>query len=833
MNKPKVKLGTTNKTKKSKLVHTSKNSAKDKAKNIKEKDISINRNNENDRLIKREIIGILFIALSLFLILLVYKLARLGIIGNIFLIFFRSTFGKGMYIFPYIVAFLGILQFLNVLSQNKKKQYISVIGIFTCIIMLITISDIINNNIFNSDNGLINIIKFSINNKSPKIYGGGIIGNILTTISIRLFGNIGTYIFTITLFFVNIVLFTNQSVISFLKIMFKPIKKISKLFYKFLIVEEDVSKLNSKKSSGNFNNKDIKIIDYNFCNNDIKNLQNNSITDMKIDGYNNNSSKIDKEKKEILKEGLGENVAIGKNNKIKLLHNDVKEKLKNNKKIDNDDKVVKREQIKIVDLKDTSTENNDTINNYILPDSSLLKSAVKKNYNIKDDLKKDAEKLISTLNSFNISCTITQISKGPTITRYEIQPAPGIKVSRITSLQNDIALNLATSDIRIEAPIPGKSAVGIEVPNKHKTNVLFKTLVDSKEFKNVNTNVPFALGKDIAGKNIIGNIEKMPHLLVAGATGSGKSVCINTLIMSILFKSKPDEVKLILIDPKVVELSIYNGIPHLLIPVVTDPRKASNALNWAVSEMTIRYKLFAQNSVRNISSYNAKMLKENRIEEKIPQIVIIIDELADLMQVAPGEVEESITRIAQLARACGIHLVIATQRPSVDIITGTIKANIPSRIAFAVSSSIDSRTILDTGGAEKLLGKGDMLYHPIGIPKPIRIQGTFISDDEIKEVVEYIKNQNIKQKINDINEKIEKKSKIDEKVDELLEDAIKLVVCDEKASASYLQRKFSIGYNRAARLIDSMEERGIISSRQGNRPRKILISAEELEQKKE
>ncbi|HAR71972.1 MAG TPA: DNA translocase FtsK, partial [Flavobacteriaceae bacterium] len=354
-----------------------------------------------------------------------------------------------------------------------------------------------------------------------------------------------------------------------------------------------------------------------------------------------------------------------------------------------------------------------------------------------------------------------------------------------------------------------------------------------REFKELKSKIPFALGKDIAGKNIVGSIEKMPHLLVAGATGSGKSVCINSLIMSILYKARPDEVKLILIDPKVVELNIYNGIPHLLIPVVTDPRKASNALNWAVSEMTTRYKIFAQNSVRDIFSFNDKMLKENRLEEKMPQIVIIIDELADLMQVAPGEVEECITRIAQLARACGIHLVIATQRPSVDVITGTIKANIPSRIAFAVSSYIDSRTILDASGAEKLLGKGDMLYHPMGMPKPIRIQGTFISDDEIKRVVEQIVEQKIQQKVNNINAEIEKAPVANEKVDDLLEQVIELVVEEGQASASYLQRRFSIGYNRAARLIDALEERGIISGYEGSKPRKVLITKEELEEMKE
>ncbi|MBP8691540.1 MAG: DNA translocase FtsK, partial [Sedimentibacter sp.] len=363
-----------------------------------------------------------------------------------------------------------------------------------------------------------------------------------------------------------------------------------------------------------------------------------------------------------------------------------------------------------------------------------------------------------------------------------------------------------------------------------KTNVYLRSLIESREYKTAETNLPFAIGKDIGGKNIIASIDKMPHLLIAGATGSGKSVCINSLIMSILFKARPDEVKLILVDPKVVELSIYNGIPHLLIPVVTDPRKAANALNWAVMEMTNRYKIFAQNGVREIDSYNEKMTKEGK--DKMPKIVIIIDELADLMAVASAEVEEYITRIAQLARACGMHLVIATQRPSVDVITGVIKANIPSRIAFAVSSHIDSRTILDTGGAEKLLGKGDMLYYPIGLPKPVRIQGTFISDDEIRRVVDFIKDQQVEiktSKQNEIIKEIESQTSDDEE-DEYLEQAIDMVVNDGQASVSYIQRKFKVGYARAARIIDQLEKRGIVGGHEGSKPRKVLITKEELDQ---
>jgi len=449
----------------------------------------------------------------------------------------------------------------------------------------------------------------------------------------------------------------------------------------------------------------------------------------------------------------------------------------------------------------------------------------------KSEMLATARKLEDTLRSFGVDAKVLQINKGPTVTRYELSPSQGVKVSKIVNLADDIALNLAASGIRIEAPIPGKAAVGIEVPNKKARSVFLRTVLESEEFTKFPSKLAFALGQDIAGNAVVTDIGKMPHLLIAGATGSGKSVCINTLITSIIYKAKPDEVKLLLVDPKVVELSVYNGIPHLLIPVVTDPKKAAGALNWAVREMLARYNDFADNSVRDIKGFN-KMKEEKGETDLMPQIVIIIDELADLMMAAPGEVEDSICRLAQMARAAGIHLIIATQRPSVDVITGVIKANIPSRLAFAVSSGIDSRTILDSVGAEKLLGKGDMLFYPVGMSKPVRIQGAFVTDKEVESIVSFLKkhkNADYNTEVmNEISSSV-KASDGDTEHDENYEKAIELVLGKEKASVSMLQRQFRIGYNRAARIMDELEAAGIVGPEDGSKPRKVLMSQAEYE----
>lgn len=482
---------------------------------------------------------------------------------------------------------------------------------------------------------------------------------------------------------------------------------------------------------------------------------------------------------------------------------------------------------------------------YVFPPLSLLKKGEGNKGDSVMHLKETALRLQQTLQNFGVKVTVTDISQGPSVTRYELQPEQGVKVSKIVGLADDIKLNLAATDIRIEAPIPGKAAVGIEVPNKENSAVALRDLLESKEFKQFPSNICFAVGKDIGGQVVVADIAKMPHLLIAGATGSGKSVCINTIIMSILYKADPADVKLIMIDPKVVELSVYNGIPHLMIPVVTDPKKASAALHWGVAEMTERYKKFADMNVRDLKGYNkavesGKLSPEGEPLQKMPQLVIIVDELADLMMVASGEVEESICRLAQLARAAGIHLIIATQRPSVDVITGLIKANMPSRVAFSVSSGVDSRTILDMNGAEKLLGKGDMLFYPQGYSKPARIQGAFVSDSEVSDVVDFIKNQMLGNTYSaDVEEQIktmqgsggQSGSSIgsSNEVDAYFADAGRFVIEKDKASIGMLQRVFKIGFNRAARIVDQLEEAGVVGAEEGTKPRKILMSMEQFE----
>lgn len=482
---------------------------------------------------------------------------------------------------------------------------------------------------------------------------------------------------------------------------------------------------------------------------------------------------------------------------------------------------------------------------YVFPPVTLLNPGDGKKGDSVTHLKETALRLQQTLQNFGVKVTVTDISQGPSVTRYELQPEQGVKVSKIVGLTDDIKLNLAATDIRIEAPIPGKAAIGIEVPNKENSPVAFRDLIESDSFKKFSSNIAFAVGKDIGGQVVVTDIAKMPHLLIAGATGSGKSVCINTIIMSILYKADPADVKMILIDPKVVELSVYNGIPHLMIPVVTDPKKASAALHWGVAEMTERYKRFADLNVRDLKGYNkaaesGKTTPDGEPLQKMPQIVIIVDELADLMMVAAGEVEESICRLAQLARAAGIHLIIATQRPSVDVITGLIKANMPSRIAFSVSSGVDSRTILDANGAEKLLGKGDMLFYPQGYSKPARVQGAFVSDSEVSDVVEFIKNQMLGNNTynSDVEQKIQTMQSSgasptgsggNSEYDAYFADAGRFVIEKDKASIGMLQRVFKIGFNRAARIVDQLEEAGVVSSEDGTKPRKILMSMEQFE----
>ena len=492
---------------------------------------------------------------------------------------------------------------------------------------------------------------------------------------------------------------------------------------------------------------------------------------------------------------------------------------------------------------DTIAKSEKPVREYRFPPLSLLKHGSKTSGDSDAHLRETAAKLQKTLQTFGVNVTITNISCGPSVTRYELQPEMVVKVSKIVGLADDIKLNLAAADIRIEAPIPGKAAVGIEVPNKENTAVMLRDLLESDEFKKSRSRIAFATGRDISGKVVVSDIAKMPHLLVAGATGSGKSVCINTIIMSIIYKAKPEDVKLIMVDPKVVELSVYNGIPHLMIPVVTDPKKAAGALNWAVAEMNRRYQLFAEYNVRDLKGYNDKVENIKDIDDpnkaqKLPQIVIIVDELADLMMVAPGEVEEAICRLAQLARAAGLHLVLATQRPSVNVITGLIKANMPSRIAFSVSSGVDSRTIIDMNGAEKLLGKGDMLFYPAGYQKPVRVQGAFVSDKEVQAVVDFLKensggaaySEEIQKQVNSNQNVSAGGASSEDDKDVYFVDAGKFIIEKDKASIGMLQRVFKIGFNRAARIMDQLAEAGVVGEEEGTKPRKVLMSMEQFEQ---
>lgn len=617
----------------------------------------------------------------------------------------------------------------------------------------------------NINAGLIERVQNSIY-LSQLAKGGGIIGGFLGFFFYKLFGTIGVYVVSFFAILISILILTNTKLVDLYKQIINFTKRFAnKKEHKVKEEKKEGKSSFSPESMLEISPEDIKIVDY-----------------------------AQPQAKDSLK-------GVNLKKEIQIIDSEIKEK----------------------------SSKTGYLPDYKIPSLSMLNSPQNK-FNVHDEreIRNNGKIIEETMKNFGIEATITQINKGPTITCYELSPAPGIKLSRIVSLSDNISLSLASSDIRIEAPIPGKSAVGIEVPNKNKDSVLLKELLLSKEYINMDSNIPLALGKDVSGKTIVSSIDKMPHLLIAGATGSGKSVCINTIIMNILFRSSPDDVKLLLIDPKVVELNVYNGIPHLLIPVVTEAKRAAFALNWAVEEMEKRYKIFAKNSVRDITSYNNKM--GEKLDEKLPMIVIIIDELADLMMVAAQEIEDYICRLAQMARAAGMYLIVATQRPSVDVITGTIKANIPSRISFAVSSQIDSRTILDMAGAEKLLGKGDMLFYPSFYSKPLRLQGAFIGEEEVKKVVDFLKDQNITEYDEDIIEVVQNATEIDiMDGDELLPDAIELVINEGQASVSLLQRKLRIGYARAGRIVDEMEERGIIGGFEGSKPRKVLVTKDEFE----
>lgn len=755
----------------------------------------INKSSE----LNKEILGVIIISFGL-LLLYSMNISSTGIIVNFIGKRSWQLWGSGGYLIPYITIVIGILFLIDKLDMYQSKKNISISIIF---ISLITLFDI---KFLPTIEGLdiTDRIKISMEASLLSFHSsGGIIGAFFAYMFLKLFGNIGSYIILFTIITINTLYITNTSIVTI-------IQKFTR--YLLLTIQSIISSLKDKGSTTKAKKAKIK--------------------------KKKTKPILEKSKFELTAD-KNENKIL--DNKIKILDytkNEYKDEVSGEKS--NNNPLINKHKDSLTNIETNNKDNNDNINNisinqesyieYEFPDINILqKSNLSTNKKENKVILNNAKKLEEILKNFGIEAQVTQISRGPTITRFELQPAPGIKVSRIVNLSDDIALGLASSDIRIEAPIPGKAAIGIEVPNNDKSMVNLRDVIESNEYSDMSSKLAFALGKDIAGKPIVANIEKMPHLLIAGATGSGKSVCINTLITSILFKSRPDEVKLLMIDPKVVELSIYNGIPHLLIPVVTDPKKASYALNWAVQEMNKRYNLFADKSVRDIKSYNQKADNDENMV-KLPQIIVIIDELADLMMVSPNEVEDSICRLAQMARAAGIHLIVATQRPSVDIITGTIKANIPSRISFAVSSQADSRTILDMGGAEKLLGKGDMLFYPVGASKPKRLQGAYIDEKEVESIVSFLKKDYNAEYKEEIIENIEKDINTEfDDTDELLPTAIDLVVDEGQASISYLQRKLKVGYSRAARLVDEMEERGIVGPHEGSKPRKVLVTKEEIE----
>ena len=748
-----------------------------------------------------------------------------------------NLIGVGTFILPGFLIYFGID---CIKSRGSIRFSRRIVGSSLVVLMTIFLCGTIELNLMGELDGFGDSLVRIMLSKGE--IHGGLLGHLISYPLSKMIGFIGSYLLYIALACIGTILFfdiTLYDIITYFK--------------------EEVGEISKKKPAKREVREELALKDNNFRTELIENSPKNKQRDEFIQGINNKIKILDFIKNSSLEDDeIKEEVAVSTNRnnqfnieiyedeknresvplvevvpKINTTNNKIEETHKRKEKLTNEVKEVVTKEIE-ESLTEEKVKKVEKV--YIHPSVELLNinSKMKLKSEDKKELIESANKLEGILNDFGVDGRVVQVTKGPSVTRFELQPSPGVKVSKFVNLQDDIALGLAASGVRMEAPIPGKSAIGIEVPNKKQTAVFLREVLDSKEFKDSDNKLAFALGKDIAGKCIVGDIAKMPHTLIAGATGSGKSVCINTLIVSLVYKYSPEEVRLLMIDPKVVELSVYNGIPHLLIPVVTDPKKAAGALNWAVNEMTRRYKLFADLSVRNIESYNS-LFDKGIIEEKLPYIVIIVDELADLMMACPNDVEDYICRLAQMARAAGMHLIIATQRPSVDIITGVIKANIPSRISFAVSSGIDSRTILDCVGAEKLLGRGDMLYYPTGASKPLRVQGAFISEEEVEKVVSNIKDRGEEPDyeesiIEHINSGVQSNSQgnnSDDR-DELLDEAIKIVVEYNQASTSFIQRRLRVGFNRASRIMDELEEIGIISQKDGSRPRQVLVNKEEI-----
>lgn len=773
-----------------------------------------------------------------------------GVVGNAVSSFMFGLFGLMAYIFP-IVLIVGCF-----FAISNKDNFFAILKLVAGILLSVFICVFLA--LIASKDAVMGPVDAYIYSSTYKT-GGGIIGGFIAYFLSQAFGIVGTYIIDIIMLIVCLVLITGRSAIQGFKDggqkVYETAKEGNERYqeYRRVLAEEKKRRIDNKVSGVSTDTKIVPPENYPFSDEmgelhdgeqmELPNIRAEKKTrissngDVETSGY----APLYPEKREpkIVGDYVSDDMAELKAADAAPEHSIRKTKAT----VEEIEKAVDHVANEII------AEQAEPAREYVFPPLTLLKpGSNRRSGNTQNQLRETAQKLEQTLKTFGVNVTVTDISCGPAVTRYELQPELGVKVSKIVNLADDIKLNLAAEDIRIEAPIPGKAAVGIEVPNREKAAVSFRDLLESDDFKNSPSKITFAVGKDISGKTKVADIAKMPHLLIAGATGSGKSVCINTIIMSILYKADPKDVKLIMIDPKVVELSVYNGIPHLLIPVVTDPKKAAGALHWAVAEMTERYQKFAEINVRDINGYNARIDSLNVPEgqekpKKMPQIVIIVDELADLMMVASGEVEEAICRLAQLARACGIHLVIATQRPSVNVITGLIKANMPSRIAFAVTSGVDSRTILDMNGAEKLLGKGDMLFNPQGVPKPIRVQGAFVSDKEVADVVRYVTEKNGNASYSsDVQQKLENMQNSGNSTvsisdmdagsdgkDSYFMEAAKIVIDKDKASIGMLQRYLKVGFNRAARIMDQLEEAGIVGPEEGTKPRKVTMSPEEFE----
>lgn len=769
---------------------------------------------------RRQVLSIVWFAIAVFLFFVVIipgEKAWNSLHNVIF-----GIFGVTAYFYPILLGFVAVMFALDKFYGSIHAKVIES-GILVMLIGGAVDIFITHNDALNFWQHLTNAYKSGVQMKS-----GGFLGALIGQPLYMLFGKTGAVITVILLLFVMLMVITGTTLIAFFKTVAKPVRQIEEH------AEDTFAKMAEKQST------ERKI---------AEKAKRRAMVDIPVDDIPENREEIplSEKQKKVVAAYNGTEPEIGEEEKINEALNAASAESAENpdekpKKIEYDPEAEKEIEREISE----SSQNGIVItdgNTYKFPPVSLLKPPNFENAAATSaDLDSTAAHLVDTLRSFGVETRIVDISRGPTVTRYELQPCAGVKISKITNLADDIALNLATAGVRIEAPIPNKAAVGIEVPNKQSSVVGVREIIESPLFTGSKSKLTVALGRDIGGNAVVTDIAKMPHGLIAGATGSGKSVCINSIIMSILYKTSPDEVKLLMIDPKVVELGVYNGIPHLLVPVVTDPRKASGALCWAVTEMEKRYAMFAGNGVRDLSGFN-KLAETDENIEKLPHIVIIIDELADLMMTAPNEVEDSINRIAAKARAAGMHLLIATQRPSVDVVTGVIKANIPTRIAFAVSSQVDSRTILDMAGAEKLLGRGDMLFNPMGASKPNRLQGCYVSDDEVEAVVNYIKGDHTSDYDEDVMYEIERQAAIEKKQktgipedgpdeDPMLQTAIETVVELGQASTSLLQRKLKLGYARAARLVDMMEERGIVGPYEGSKPRQVLITRDMLLEKK-